>query len=124
MLATRINEYARLCSVEVDVYNRKNGEGFTIYEARKAGLLSYNSFDAYLEFKEPGMFRKRRERAQRAKVEQVRATMPLRDRLKLVAVADLTLVLKAYQRHLEDLEAEMAALQEIEWNEQMQVGVF
>lgn len=112
--AKYLNSYEQICVAEVDAYNRENDEALTIKEARglqKSGLirgvLSYLSFDDYMDSVSPERVVKRKTREKQREVREAFQSLPLRERLKLHALSDVALVLKAHAQNLEQLEAEL-----------------
>lgn len=122
--------YARRCLTNVDDYNRRHDTDYTVEEARRLtqggrlNILKFPTFDDYLRKYYPQLIAGRRKREEAEARRQQFLTLPLSERVKIMALAEMAGCLKVHAQSQEQLEQEMALAMEIEAEEDMEAGLF
>jgi len=108
-LARDLAEFNQICVAEIDTYNRQHDDDMTVAEALaekdSTELLSFSSFDDFLDDKYPERVRKRARKEAKAAVLVGIMSMPLRQRLRIAALSELWQLLKNHADNLVEFEA-------------------
>lgn len=119
--------YEKQCLAEVDKYNRDNDEDWTVGDIRENAkvsgtpkILTHVSFEDFLDDKYPERVAKRNRRAAQREMRENFLSLPLRERLKVNAVSELTLLIRQHGENLAQLEAEF----ELEIEDESGMGLF
>jgi hypothetical protein len=108
-LARDLAEFNQICVAEIDTYNRQHDDDMTVAEALaekdSTELLSFSSFDDFLDDKYPERVRKRARTSAKAAVLAEIMSMPLRQRLRISALSELWQLLKNHADNLVEFEA-------------------
>jgi len=108
-LARDLAEFNQICVAEIDTYNRQHDDDMTVAEALaeedSTELLSFSSFDDFLDDKYPERVHKRARTSAKAAVLAEIMSMPLRQRLRISALSELWQLLKNHADNLVEFEA-------------------
>jgi hypothetical protein len=106
-VAKYLKEYENLCLSEADAYNRKTDNAITVTEAKDSGLITYKTFENFLDMKDPERVTRRRQKELQVQRRENFISRPLSERLYWIALSELKGCLRVHAGNLQEIEDAM-----------------